>query len=1096
VSVLFADLVGFTTLSERRDPEDVRELLSLYFARCRAIVDRYGGTLEKFIGDAIMAVWGAPVAEEDDAERAVRSALELIHAVTALGKEIGIPSLRVRAGVLTGTAAVDPVATFEGIVHGDTVNTASRLQSIAAPGTVMVDEVTKRMTEAAIVYEDAGEHQVKGREQPVRAWTALRVVAGMGGARRDAGLEAPLVGRDDAVEAIIAAGEHSATAGLATQVTVVGEAGSGKSRLVWEYFKYVDGIQAERWWHQGRCLSYGEGVAYWPLTEMIRGRAGISEDEEPAAALEKLRSTVERFVTDERERALVLPRLSHLLGLERRDAVDPADLFSGWRLFFERMAGSDPVILVFEDLQWATSGMLDFIDYLLEWSAELPILIVCIGRPELEQARPGRGETIRLGPLPQAIMEELLSGLVPGLPAALATRMAELSEGMPLYAVETVRMLLDRGLLTLEGSRYSLSGELDDLDVPETLQTLAAARLDHLARSERTLLQDAAVLGTSFLPEALAAVSRRPEAEVRATLDALVAKQVLASAADDRLAERGQYRFLQGLLRTVALGMLSRRERKARHLAAAAYMSTMPDPSGSMAEIQASHYLDAVATDPDAADADEIRAAARERLAVAGERTSSLALPDTARHYFEQAAELATDPGQHARLLAEAGVAASRMGEREDACRLLEEAIEMLDAGGELAEAARTRALLADVLIAQSSLEEAADLLDSARGSLSDPTVLAELAARRAHAALLAGDYARAYTEAEAALAIADPAGMDAIVANAQMTKAQTLFDQGRLTEALALCSLALQLGLDADLSDQALRAYNNLAYYRVQAGDPEQAQELIDAGLALARERGVRAWERELIAQRISLRVLRGEWDRALAEGDALREQAEDLAERIAWQTRPLILAARGDTEGVLEWLSRELPSSEWYEQSLDDAVAQATALRAAGRNAEAADLARYAWAEIQATGRAGSDMATYFAPLVDGLLDDGCAATLEEGLSVGDHPVPAIRGQLGWLRGLLRLHAGDADSALHELTDAVELLREVDHPYALARALLDLGECSALLSLPREAERAFGEARQLFVDLDATPWLERTERGLHALREAHQDAGERGLV
>src|SRR5579875_2111718 len=225
VSVLFADLVGFTTLSERRDPEAVRELLSGYFDRSRQIIERHGGTVEKFIGDAVMAVWGTPVAREDDAERAVRAALSLTQAVTALGGEVGMPELRVRAGVLTGNAAVDRGAENEGMVLGDTVNTASRLQSIAPPGTVLVDEVTRRATEAAVEYEDAGVHTVKGREQPVRAWTALRVVAGAGGARRSAGLEAPFVGRERELAAIIDTGEESAHEGHARHITLVGEAG-------------------------------------------------------------------------------------------------------------------------------------------------------------------------------------------------------------------------------------------------------------------------------------------------------------------------------------------------------------------------------------------------------------------------------------------------------------------------------------------------------------------------------------------------------------------------------------------------------------------------------------------------------------------------------------------------------------------------------------------------------------------------------------------------------------------------------------------------------------------------------------------------------
>ncbi|MDX6639457.1 MAG: hypothetical protein QOF12_468, partial [Solirubrobacteraceae bacterium] len=229
VSVLFADLVGFTTLSEHRDPEEVRELLSAYFDRCRTLIERYGGTVEKFIGDAVMAVWGTPVAREDDPERAVRAALALTQAVTALGEEVGMPALRVRAGVLTGSAAVEVGTDGEGMVLGDTVNTASRLQSIAAPGTVLVDDVTRRASEAAIAYEDAGSHEVKGRDQPVHAWTALSVVAGVGGARRGAGLEAPFVGRASELERVIGAYDETAETRRARLVAIVGDAGSGKS---------------------------------------------------------------------------------------------------------------------------------------------------------------------------------------------------------------------------------------------------------------------------------------------------------------------------------------------------------------------------------------------------------------------------------------------------------------------------------------------------------------------------------------------------------------------------------------------------------------------------------------------------------------------------------------------------------------------------------------------------------------------------------------------------------------------------------------------------------------------------------------------------
>lgn len=1086
MSVLFADLVGFTTLSERRDPEDVRALLSQYFARCRSIISRHGGEVEKFIGDAVMAVWGAPVAREDDAERAVRAALALTRAIDALGEELGEPRLQVRAGVLTGTAAVDAAQMHEGMVHGDTVNTASRLQSIAPPGHVFVDRATRRATEAAIAYEDSGTHEVKGREQPVHAWLAVGVVAGVGGARRRAGPEAPLVGRARELEAVVDAGERSALESCAVRVTVLGEAGTGKSRLAWEYFKYIDGIEAERWWHHGRCPAYGEGLAYWPLAEMIRARAGIGEDEEPASALVKLTDCVERFVPEGRERTLVLPRLAHLLDISRHGASEPADLFSGWRLFLERMAESDPVVLVFEDLQWATSGMLDFIDYLLEWSAERPLFVLCLGRPEMARTRPGTGETLLLGPLTDGQMHELLDGLVPGLPARLADQIVEQADGVPLYAVETVRMMRDRGTLVLEGSRYELRGPVEQLEVPETLQSLAASRLDNVGRAERSLLQDAAVLGMSFTSEAVAAVSGRPEADVRTTLDALTATQMLGRGQEGELFGEGQYHFLQGLLRTVALNTLARRDRKARHLAAAAHIRTLPGQTGELIEVEASHLLEAVRLDPDAPDADRIRAAAREKLALAGERSGSLALPIAAHTYYAQAAELADDPLARARLLARSGVAAGRAGRRAEALALLGEAIELLEQGNELAEAAQARALMADVLIAELRFDEAVALMDRARASITDEAALAELAARRAHVALLSGDYDRAYAEAEAALAIADPAGMHAVVANAQTTKAHTLYDKGRLTEAAALCSLALQIGLERDLSEQALRAYNNLAYYRIQGGRSSMALELLDSGIELARERGDRRWERDLLSQRIAVRAYRGEWDEALAEAEELRRGGEDVAERVAWHTRPLILAARGDVEGLSAWLERELPASEqWQEQSLDETVARATALRTLGRTAEAAGLAASAWREIQDTGRATSDLPMYFCALVDGIIEDGGTAMLRSGLPSGPKPLPSMRGLLAWLRGALMARDGDTAGACGELARAVALLEPVEHPFALARAQLDLGLCRARLGSAGEAQAALDGAADIFRRLRAAPSLERTEAARRSLCE-----------
>ncbi|HZU60774.1 MAG TPA: adenylate/guanylate cyclase domain-containing protein, partial [Solirubrobacteraceae bacterium] len=740
VSVLFADLVGFTTLSEHRDPEEVRELLSQYFDRSRSLIERYGGTVEKFIGDAVMAVWGTPVAREDDPERAVRAALALTADVSVLGQEVGMPELRLRAGVLTGNAAVEVGAEGEGMVLGDTVNTASRLQSMAEPGTVLVDEVTRRASEAAIDYEDAGTHQVKGREQPVRAWKALRVVAGVGGARRGSGVEAPLVGRERELQRIIEAGEESAHDGRAIHVSILGEAGSGKSRLLWEFFKYLDGIQEGRYWHQGRCLSYGEGVAYWALAEMVRARARIQEEDEPASARHKLRAAVEQFVPDERERRLVEPRLAHLLRLEERPDADRADLFSGWRLFFERMASESPVVLAFEDLQWADSGLLDFIDYLLEWSADFPIYVLTLARPELHERRPAWAP-MTLEALEPAEIARMVEGLAPGLPDELIAQIGRRAEGIPLYAVETIRMLQDRGLLIQEGSRYVVTGEVSDLEVPETLHALVASRLDGLSAPERSLLQDASVLGQSFTPAAVAALSGFPETAVADLMDGLVAKQILARDDDPRSPERGQYAFLQGLLRTVAYGMLSRRARKERHVAAARHLEeTWPGELRDIAEVLASHYQEAIAAEPDADDVALLRASARERLTVAGQAAASLALGPEAERYFVQAAELAEDDLERADLLERAGRALWASGDAASGEQRLRQAVELYALSGRGAGGGAA-VTLGYALRNLGRVEEARALLEPFRQAQdeTDQVVRAEALAELAATSLFAG---------------------------------------------------------------------------------------------------------------------------------------------------------------------------------------------------------------------------------------------------------------------------------------------------------------------------------------------------------------------
>jgi class 3 adenylate cyclase/tetratricopeptide (TPR) repeat protein len=1076
VSVLFADMVGSTTLSEHRDPEEVRELLSEYFDRCRTLIERFGGTVVKFIGDAVMAVWGTPVAREDDPERAVRAALALTRAVSALGEEVGMPELRVRVGVLTGNAAVEVGGEGEGMILGDSVNTASRLQSIATPGTVLVDDVTRRASEAAIAYEDAGTHQVKGRDQPVHAYTALRVVAGAGGARRRAGLEAPFVGRDAELQAIVEAGELSAGEGHARHVAVVGEAGAGKSRLLWEYFKYTDGIEDVRWWHQGRCLSYGEGVAYWALAEMVRSRVGILEEESPAAAREKLRLAVEEHIPDERERRLVEPRLAHLLRLEERVDADRADMFSGWRLFFERLAASDPVILVFEDLQWADSGLLDFIDYLLDWSADFPIFVLTLGRPELRERRPS-WEMLTLEPLSPLAISTILDGLAPGLPEDLVADIARRADGIPLYAVETIRMLQDRGVLVQDGARYVVTGDVRDLDVPETLHALVASRLDGLAPSERSLLQEAAVLGLTFTAAGAAALSGRPEQDVAAVLDRLVDKQVLARDNDPRSPERGQYVFLQALLRTVAYGTLSRRVRKTLHVAAARHLKqSWPGEVYDIAEVLASHYLEAIRAEPDADDVAALRASARETLTVAGRTAASLALGPEAQRYFEHAAELAEDDLEKASLAEQAGRALWQSGDDAAAEERLRTAIELYArAGRDLGGSAAVT--LGSLLRQVGRLDESRTLLepfhsadDASLGTIVRAEALVELAIGHAQA----GAVEEAGPPLEEALTTLELAQAWPALAEALVARAVYLIFRRRLQEGIGVLRHALSLAEEHDLPRVALRAWFNLAAISIEADRFEQAAEDVQKGLVLARERGDRSWERGLLSQAVAPLVTLGRWQEAVTAGTTVFAGPHDLNALFTSVFLAQVAAARGDAETLERYRSfaAEPRDSTHVDQRVAARLILARDAIEHGGFDEALDLAQSVLDETL-TGhefRAEAYALSIEAALATG--NDGAMTRLEQFVA----ELPPTRSTPQMRAGRARIMAeqahrrGDERAADGFEREAIALLRSIGARPLLARTLVERAG-------RRDDEDALVEARAIYSELGADSRLARMD-------------------
>ncbi len=1097
VSVLFADLVGFTTLSEHSDPEEIRDLLSDYFDRCRTLIERYGGTVGKFIGDAVMAVWGTPVAREDDPERAVRAALALTQAVAALGAEVGVPELRVRAGVLTGNAAVEVGAESEGMVLGDTVNTASRLQSIAAPGTVLVDDVTRRASEAAIAYEDAGTHQVKGREQPVHAWSALRVVAGVGGARRGSGPEPPLVGRDRERQAIIGAFEATLAGDGARLVWVIGEAGLGKSRLAWELEKHADGVRDSVLWHRGRSLSYGDGVAFWALAEMIRARAAIEEEEEPESARAKLSEAVAQYVPDPEEQLLLEPRLAALIGLERRAVADQADLFSGWRLFIERMSESAPVALVFEDMQWADAGLLDFIFYLVEWSASRPIFIIALARPELAQARLvrdadlDRAETVRLAPLADTEMDALLGALIPGAPEDLRRRIAARAEGVPLFATEIVRMLVERGVLAARADGYELAAPLVDVEIPETLQALIAARLDGLPTAHRRLLQAASVLGLRFSEAGLIDVSDRSESEVRAGLGALAERQLVARDTDPRSAQGGQYGFVQALVRLVSYRSLGRRERKQLHLRAAEHMhAAWGGDAEEVADVRAAHLLDAVRAEPEAPDAPAITGEARQTLVAAAERASGLAAGERAADLFGQAAELAETERERATLLDRAMQAAIQAGDSERTNAYGEQAISLWTQAAEPRRAAVCSARVGRFL-AESSGRYSDELTRIQRAyetllaSGERDADLAEITVMLAANASESGDYDSAWRYNEEALELAEKLRLAEVISRGLNLKNLMLYARGRAEEARGLLLHSLLLAQEHDLPFGAIRAHNNLAALFINRFANREALTHLQEARALSVRLGSRRgeWLVEGIMPVVLFRL--GRWDEALAVAERLT--ADDVGDRFsaveAAVGRALILLARGEIDRAardLELLERETIEHEEY-AGMKIAM-RAALLRHTGDSRGALQLVTE-W--LAGNTRIALDVwiQEVRVQALEAMLElDELALATEavaEARAIAAHgEVPYLAAQADRFAARIAARREGALAASPLFRRAVAALRELEDPFCLAVVLAEHAEA---LAGTGESQALLDEARMTFERLESEPWRKRATAAGH---------------
>jgi class 3 adenylate cyclase/predicted ATPase len=1101
-SVLFCDVVGFTPLSEARDPEAVRELLSEYFELARTVIGRYGGTVEKFIGDAVMAVWGAPAATEGDAERSVRAALDLVAAVAELGRETGVPGLAARTGVVTGEVAVTLGAVNEGMVAGDAVNTAARVQSVAEPGSVLVDSATYRLAGSAVGFADAGEHQLKGKAEPQALWRATRVLSAVGGAQRVDGLEAPLTGRDAELRTVRELFHAAADRRVPRLVLVSGPAGVGKSRLGWEFEKYADGLAGGMWWHRGRCLSYGEGVAFWALAEIVRQRLGIAEEDPAEVAAAKLTAGVDRFVHDQAERAYISARLGCLLGVafagDGGAALGREELFAGWRLFFERLAATQPVVLLVEDAQYADTGLLDFLDHLTDWVRDLPVYVLVFARPELGQARPGFGTgrnrvTLTLDPLDAASMDQLVDALVPGMPPPVRSKITRHAEGVPLFAVETVRSLIDRDIVQPVEGVYRLTGDIGELTVPDSLHALLAARLDALDPGVRRLIADAAVLGTTFPAEALLAVSGQPEDAVRAGLADLVRREVLTVSADPLSPERGSYQFAQDMLRQVAYDTLSRRDRKARHLVVATHLrQAFPGDGEEVADVIARHYLDALHAVPDDPDTGQIRAQAIAALIRAAERAGRTGALFRAAASYATAADLTENSGPDA---IDGLLSAGTLWERaaEAATFAPDYATALAQAGrahvyylqhGQDRDAARVQAAVGRVLRLQGRHTEARAELTAAMEVLRvGPDT----------------DTVRALEQLAALEVFAGSAGADTLSTEALVLGHDLDVDLGQFARLLAVRGIFLNfterpLEAAAYLRESARLATQagdtvpagtvlmNLADATVLT-DPAAAAEIARTAARQLRRTGAREYLAWAIANLVQALLMLGEWDAAELElGQAI--DADGLAD-IEYLTchRGLVAALRGDVgpAGTCLAALKDMPASEDPQDSAMIGALEAFTAAARRQPHDALRRARHvlALADVLSISNDGMRWTWPLAARSACELNDA-AATGELLALLDSHPpgrlAPMLRAERDLVRSRLAARDGDPNAGT-AFAAAVTSLRERSTPYHLAHGLLDHAEYLTQLADTDAAALAIGEARVIGDRLRCQPLLDRAD-------------------
>ena len=1077
LTIVFADLAGFTQRSDQADPEDVRGILVPFHAIAKEEIERFGGMLDKFIGDAALGVFGAPVAHEDDAERAVRAALSIRERVTAGG-------MPVRVAVNTGEALV---TTGEGPqigehVAGDVVNTASRLQNLAPVGEAVVGETTARATRRIIEYEELPAATVKGKSEPLVLWLARSVRPTV--PERDEDDPPPFVGRErerQGLRDLLARTIRDRTPHL---VTVVGEPGLGKSRLLADLGEHVRAAPEEVTFHRGRCLPYGESITYAALVDVVRALLGVAPGEPPERAAEALLERLPSLTPSEDERAWLAARLRSLVGpiSDRETTVDRAESFAAWTRFLELTARVTPSTMVIEDLHWAEPAMLEFLDHLIEQADDVPLLVLCTARPELFAAHPSwgsgfaRATTLTLSPLSDRDMHDLLAALLLRSVVGEDAResLMHRAGGNPLYAREFVHMIEDDAP-TAGGDRTD-PRHSPSVNVPDTVQALIAARLDALSRSDRSLLQAAAVVGDHFWPDALRVLE--PGIGSEAPLHELQRRGLIRRSPLSTIEGQSEFAFTHGLIRDVAYGRLPRATRARMHSEVARWLeSSAGDDVRERADLLASHALRALDLAKAAGMPEEIGELERTALrflVMAGEHQTSLDARRAAE-YYARAVELSPSEGaERAELLRVATGLGWRSGAltSDEAVAAYRAAIDLAITAGAPLVAAQVMRRLYFQLGLQGDTSEAREILDEAielLGAEPEPgDTLAELYACRSEAEMFAGRSEDSLTWANRAMELPRSPGITLMALHLRGNARCELGDYGGVDDLRTALSLAQDSGVGLDI----VTSYSYLVERIGLLEGPVAALEMNRAALELCERRGLEhqsMWSR---TERLWLLFDAGRWDEIVEDTARLLEwshaHGEVQASTVASTFQARVLSHRGDAGRAVELMAQAVPVAEEIAdlQVLSPALfVSALADAAAGESASAAGhLRSYHDATLEGPPEYREIHLPEAVRLAFELGEPGLATALLDRLEVHE---PRMERALTAAHATIAEHEARIDDAAEGYEKVAGAWREWEMPFEQAHAMAGLGRCRRSQGRDTEADAAEADAAGLFLQL-----------------------------